>query len=227
MRHSRQISFDILTMLKKCLKYIVIVFVNATLLTALLVLWTDRLELAFNDWVRAMEFLKIMGFSILSLISIRILVSYFRQRNITTTTSKIQISALLTFLISSYLYINYTTKVVNNVILNRQFRNQIADKIKPLNLLANGTKADSLTIKEYQQITKMYWFPKLPDEASNINYTYGYDGFLPDYLFTLTYDLPTQIKVDTINIKKGDFSKYQSFVTVDNIKRVTYSEGEE
>ncbi len=73
----------------------------------------------------------------------------------------------------------------------------------------------------------MYWFPKLPDEAFNINYTYGYDGFLPDYLFTLTYDLPAQIKVDTINIKKGDFSKYQSFVTVDNIKRVRYSEGEQ
>lgn len=227
MRYFRQTSFDILTMLKKSLKYIVIVFANATLLTVLLALWTDRLELTFNDWVRPREFLKIIGFSILTLISIRIFVSYFRQRNIITTTSKIQISALLTFLISSYLYIDYTTKVVNNVVLNGQFRNQIADKIKPSNLLANGTKADSLTITEYQQITKMNWFPKLPDEAFNINYTYGYDSFLPDYLFTLTYELPVQMKVDTINIKKGDFSKYQSFVTVDNIKRVTYSQGEE
>jgi hypothetical protein len=226
-RHFRQTSFDNLTMLKKSLKYLIIVFVNTTLLALLLVLWTDRLELAFNCWVRPRGFLKITGFAILSLISISILVSCFRRRSTTTTTLKIQISALLTLLISSYLYIDYTAKVVNNVILNRQFRNQIADKIKPSNFLANGTKGDSLTIKEYQQITKMYWFPKLPDEASNISYTYGYDGFLPDYLFTLTYNLPAQMKVDTINIRKGDFSKCQSFVTVDNIKRVTYSQGEE
>lgn len=73
----------------------------------------------------------------------------------------------------------------------------------------------------------MYWFPKLPNEASNIKYSYSYDGFLPDYLFTVTYDLPAQIKVDTINYRKGDFSRYQSFVTIGNIKRVTYSESEQ
>ena len=130
-------------------------------------------------------------------------------------------------LICSYLYIDYSTKVVNNVIRNGQFRNQIADKIKPSKFLAYGTKAESLTIKEYQQITKMHWFPKLPNEAFNINYNYAYDGFLPDYSFVLTYDLPAQIKVDTMNVKKGDFEKYQSFITMDNIKRVTYSEGEQ
>jgi hypothetical protein len=214
-------------MIKKSLKYLTVAFINVILLTVLLAFWTDRLELTFNDWVRPREFLKIIGFTIVSLISMRILVSYFRHRNITATSSKIKIAALLTFLISSYLYIDYTTKLINNVILNGQFRNQIADKIKPSNILANGTKAESLTIKEYQQITKMYWFPKLPGEASNISYTYGYDGFLPDYLFTVTYDLPAQIMVDTMSIKKGDFSKYQSFVTIDNIKRVTYSEGEQ
>lgn len=214
-------------MIKKSLKYLTIAFINVIVLTVLLAVWTDRLELTFNDWVRPREFLKIIGFTIVSLISMRILVSYFRHRNITVSSSKIKIAALLTFLISSYLYIDYTTKLINNVILNGQFRNQIADKIKPSNILANGTKAESLTIKEYQQITKMHWFPKLPGEASNISYTYGYDGFLPDYLFTVTYDLPAQIMVDTMNIKKGDFSKYQSFVTIGNIKRVTYSESEE
>jgi hypothetical protein len=36
-----------------------------------------------------------------------------------------------------------------------------------------------------------------------------------------------QLQVDKINYKKGDFSKYRSFVTIDNIKRVTYTEGEQ
>ena len=214
-------------MLKKSFKYLIVVTVNLLILTGLLALWTDKLELTFNDWVRPREFLKIIGFSLASLIAIRILISIFRHRNIYTTSLKIKIAALLTFLISSFLYIDYSTKVISNVVVNRQFRNQIADKIKPLKKFENGTKGDSLTIKEYQQITKMCWFPKLPMEVSNIHYNYSYDGFLPDYLFTLTYDLPVQHKVDIINYKKGDFSKSQSFIIVDNKKSVTYSEYEE
>jgi hypothetical protein len=214
-------------MLKKSLKYLIVVTANLIILTVLLALWTDKLELTFNDWVRPREFLKIVGFSLASLIAIRILVSFFRHKNIIATSLKIKIAALLTFLISSYLYIDYSTKVISNVFVNRQFRSQIADKIKPLKQLANGTKADSLTIKEYQQIGEMYWFPKLPIEASNICYNYSYDGFLPDYLFTLTYDLPIQQSVDKINYKKGDFSKSQSFIIVDDKKRVTYSEYEQ
>ena len=214
-------------MFKKSFKYILVATVNFILLTVLLALWTDKLELTFNDWVRPREFLKILGFYLVSLIAIRILVSFFRNRNITKTSSKIKVAALVTFLISSYVYIDYSTKVISNVIVNRQFRNQIADKIKPSKKLANGTRGDSLTIKEYQQITKMYWFPKIPVEALNIQYNCGYDGFLPDYSFTLTYDLPIQFKVDTISYSKGDFSKSQSFEIIDNKKRVTYSEYEQ
>ena len=214
-------------MLKKSLKYIIIVAVNLILLTILLALWTDKLELTFNEWVRPREFLKIMAFNFLSLIAMRILITFYRRRNITTTRLKIKMASLLTFLISSYLYIDYSTKVIGNEIVNRQFRKQIADKIQPSNRLANGTKAENLTIKEYEQITKMYWFPKLPSEASNIQYDYGYDGLLPDYSFTLKYDLPLQIKVDTINYEKGDFLKYQSFEIFDNKKRVTYGEHEQ
>ena len=214
-------------MLKKSLKYLIVAIVNLILLTVLHALWTDKLELTFNEWVRPREFIKIIAFSFLSLIGMRILVTFFRRRNITTTSLKIKIAALLTFWISSYLYIDYSTKAVSNGIVNRQFRKQIADKIQPSNELANGTKAENLTIKEYQEITKIYWFPKLPSEASNIQYDYGYDGFLPDYSFTLKYDLPMDMKVDTINYAKGDFSKHQSFEIIDNKKRVTYSEYEQ
>lgn len=214
-------------MFKKSLKYLIVATVNLILLTVLLALWTDNLELTFNEWVRPREFLKVIGFSLVSLIAMRILISFFRTKNITTTRVKIKVAALLTFLISSYLYIDYSTKVISNVIINREFRNQIDNKIKPSHVLANGTKGENLTIKEYQQITKMYWLPKLPEEASNIQYSYSYDGFLPDYLFTVTYDLPIQMKVDTINYQKEDFSKYQTFEIVDNKKRVRYSESEQ
>ena len=213
-------------MLRKSLKYLVVATVNLIVLTVLLALWTDKLELLFNDFVRPREFLKIIGFSILSLIAMRILVSYFRNRDITKTSFKIKLAVLLTFLISSYLYVDYSSKFINNVFVNGQFRKQIADKIKFLDGL-NETKGENLTIKEYQAITKMYWFPKVPVEAENITYTYAYDGFLPDYSFTLIYDLPQQMKVDTINYQKRDFSKYQSFEIIGNKKRVSYGESEE
>ena len=124
------------------------------------------------------------------------------------------------------MYVDYSIKFVKNVIVNRQFRNEIADKIKPATGLTNGTTAENLTIKEYQEIANMKCFPKLPIEATNIMYNYQYDDFLPDYSFSLTYDLPKEMKVDTINYKSGDFSKYQTFEIVDNKKRVTYNEGE-
>ncbi|WP_205319211.1 hypothetical protein [Runella rosea] len=195
-------------------------------MTTLLAIWTDKLELTFNELVRPFEFLKILGFTILSLIGMRILVFYFQKKNIKATRTKLKLAMLLTLLISSYLYVDYSIKLVENVIVNRQFRNKIACKIKPSNGLANGTTAENLTIKEYQQIASMNWFPKLPIEATNIMYDYQYDGFLPDYFFSLTYDLPQEMKVDTINYTSGDFTRYQTFKLIDNKKRVTYNEGE-
>ena len=213
-------------MLKKSIKYLTIATVNLIILTALLAFWTDKLELIYNDWVRPLGFLKILAFTAFSLICMRILVYYFRKKNIQTTSTKLKAAILLTFLVSSYLYVDYSIKFVKNVIVNGQFRNDIADKIKPSNGLANGTAAANLTIREYQVIASMNGFPKLPIEATNIMYDYQYDGILPDYSFTLAYDLPKEMKVDTINYESGDFSKYQTFEFVGNKKRVTYNEGE-
>ena len=210
-------------MLKKSFKYLVIAIVNLIVLTILLALWTDEFEQRFNDFVRPIEFLKIIGFTISALIGMRMLVSFFRNKNITRTSFKIKISVLLTSLISSYLYIGYTSKIYSNVIINGKFRNQIANKIKDTERL-NGTKGENLTFKEYEQITKIHGFPKLPSEASNIQYAYEYDGFLPDYFFSLTYDLPKQMKVDTINYHNEDFTRYRSFEIVNDKKRVSYYE---
>lgn len=213
-------------MLKKSFKYLLIATVNLTVLTALLAFWTDELELIFNDLVRPLEFLKILGFTALALIGMRILIFYFRKKNIQATRTKLKSAIILTVLISSYLYVDYSIKFVKNVIINRQFRSEIADKIKPANGLANGTTAENLTIREYQEIAGMNWFPKLPIEATNIMYNYQYDGFLPDYSFSLAYDLPKEMKVETINYESGDFTKSQTFEIIDNKKRVTYNESE-
>ena len=210
-------------MFKKSLKYLTIAFVNILLLTAFLFFWTDELEMTFNYGVLVWEQLKIIGFGILSLIAMRFLVSYFRNKKIVDTGLKIKVALLLTFLVSSYLYVDYSSKIIKNVIVNGRLRKQIANKIKPSDKMS-GSKGENLTSLEYQTITEIYWFPKLPIEASNISYVYEYDGFLPDYLFELTYDLPKHLTVDTFNVEREQFSRYQSCIIKDNTKKVTYTE---
>ena len=213
-------------MLKKSIKYLIIATINLIVLTVLLVFWTDELELTFNDLVRPIECLKIFGFTVLSLIGMRLLVYYFRKKHIYNLTTKLILASLLTIFISSYLYVDYSNKFINNVIVNRQFRQQIAEKIKVASGHAHGTLAENLTIEEYQEIRSMTWFPILPIEATNIMFSYQYDGFLPDYSFMLRYDLPKEMNVDSINFEKLDFSKHQTFEIVGNKKRVTYCEEE-
>jgi len=214
-------------MIKKSLKYLVIVFVNFIFLTILLTVWTDQFELYFNDLVRPIEFLKLIGISILGLILLRFAVSIFRTLKIKSINRKIGISILLIFLISGFFYIDYGNKIYTNRFANNELRNGIVKKIKPVeNGLAFGNKAEYLTGKEYSEITKLKWFPKLPKSAENISYSYDYDGFLPDYSFLLSYDLPKETKVDTMTYKNGNFSKSRIFEIIDNKKRVTYYEGQ-
>jgi hypothetical protein len=61
--------------------------------------------------------------------------------------------------------------------------------------------------------------------SGNIQHRYEYDGFLLDYILTLSYDLPTKMKVDTIDEKQGHFSRYQAVERFGDTQRVTYMEG--
>ena len=209
-------------MIRKSIKYLIIVLINLIILTGLLAYWTDFVELTFNSYVRPIEFLKIIGFTFLSLIGIRIAIGFFRKRN-TSIKKRIQISALITILISSLLYFNYSKKVYENRIQKSDLRKELAMKIEPANGLAFGTKADNLTFEEYQEITKIKWFPKLQKNADSISYFYTYDGFLPDYSFNVSYNLPKNIEIDSTEFKYGEIE----IDTIRNKKRISYSEYEQ
>lgn len=96
-------------MIRKSTKYLLIVFTNLLLLLGLLVVWTDFIELTFNNGVRLIELLKIIGVSFLSLLGIRIVIVIFRKRN-TALKHRIRTAITLTFLISSFLFVSYTQK---------------------------------------------------------------------------------------------------------------------
>ena len=187
-------------MIRKSIKYLVIVLINLIILTGLLAYWTDFVELTFNSYVRPIEFLKIIGFTFLSLIGIRIAIGFFRKWD-TPIKKRIQISALLTILISSFLYFTYLKKIYENRFLKEELRKELSMKIEPANGLAFGTKADNLTFEQYEEITRIKWFPKLQKNADSISYYYTYDGFLPDYSFNVSYNLPKNVEVDSTEFK--------------------------
>lgn len=121
---------------------------------------------------------------------------------------------------SSFLYVNYLKMIYKNRIEKRDLRKELAIKIAAANQLAYGTKATHLTFDEYQEITQITWFPKLQKHADNISFLYTYDGFLPDYSFSLSFDLPSSARLDSTAFKHGD-------VRIDfigNKKRIQYNE---
>ena len=212
-------------MLKKSIKYIIIAIINWLILVLLLKISTDKFDICLKESYLGDMILSISFITILSLLGVRIFVFLVRKKALHKST-KIKIAALITLLISSFLYSHFFNKFRNDIIVNGDFRNQIAMKIKKSDWV-HGTKATNLTFKEYQEIKNTNWFPNLPKEASDIDYYYEYEGFLPDYSFVLKYNLPKNMNVDTLNYDKDGFSKTKSFILYKNKKRVTYSEGQQ
>src|SRR6187402_758874 len=149
------------------LRYLALIFINALILFVFLNISVDKLETILDDSIFEIEIFKIIGFTILSLIGIRILVSYFRWKKINSKSTKQKISALLIFAICSVLYINYSQKIIENRIVNQTLRRQISQKIKFINGSESETKAENLTFEEYEEIIKIKWFPKISKKAKN------------------------------------------------------------
>ncbi len=194
---------------------------NAALLTSMLYLWADKLELLFNDYVLFVESLKIVIVTIASLIAMRIAVVYFRKRNITNSHTKIVIVSILTILISAYLYISYAINIADHNFLNRKFRMQI---VRKMTYTYMTRKATNLSYKEYAFISGMTWFPKINNQATNISFSYEYDDFLPDYSFSLSYYVPKGTQVSMPTYTQRDLSKDQTIDTLANKLKVHYQE---
>ncbi len=211
-------------MIKKSLKYFVIVAINMIVLTLLLALWTDVLQIAFDPWVRPMEFLTIIGLTLICLIGMRILIWIMNKKVINDLKrKKIIFSIILTLTLSSFHYGKYSMKV-SNVLFNKS-RKSLMEKIEyPSNML-NGITADSLTYVEYNALAKEWsWPPELPETAKNIWFEYSYDGFLPDYSFQLKYEMPLKPEINQIIPGGGDIKIRQTVQIKEDVQLVTYSE---
>jgi len=211
-------------MIRKSIKYFIIALCNLVTLSILLAIWTDSTELTFNEWIRPIEFVKILGISILVIIGMGLSILFYRKLKVNSIKKRIRLSILLTLLISSFFYFDYTKRIYQNRIINREIRESINQKMESTDYLTFGTKADNLTFDEYREITKINWFPEIPNESDSISYYYSHDGFLPDYVFQVSYNLPLNIKIDTITTLDGDFYKSIKTEIIGNKHRVTQYE---
>ena len=212
--------------MRKIHKYITTILVNFAVLLGLLRLWIDPFELALSPGVFFNEIFKIIEFSILSLIGLRILVIFFRKRNIQSVKQKIKYATLLTVVICSYLYVGYAVKIINNRFLNNKLRTELLDKtvIQRFNRFDN-TFGKNLNIKEYRQIARILKLPKLQSEAKNIEYDCSKSGFLGyEYSISVTYNLPLDTEIEEINYSKDDFIKSQSVKKQNKTLRVKFEE---
>jgi hypothetical protein len=84
--------------IKQTIKYLTIGLANVSILTILLALWTDDLEVEFHSFARPIEFLKILAVTFLSLLSVGVYLFFLRKRSVKSTRAKIKGAVFLTIL---------------------------------------------------------------------------------------------------------------------------------
>lgn len=96
-------------------------------------------------------------------------------------------------------------------------------KFKPEHQLSEGHSMYGLSINEYKLVQK-YWkgFPDIPEQAFNINYQYSYDGFLPDCMFSMDYEIPLSVKVDTFSFRSSSTKEYNLVTIHDSSQKINY-----
>ena len=194
-------------------------------LTFLLVKWTDELDFIFGFFFMfEAELLKITGLTLLALALMRVMVVILNRINpLHKRRKKLILSILLTIFVSSYLYIDYASKL--NSRLNDKTRTSLIQKIKPESEIYGvgyGTQAENLTLEEYMLLIEIAKFPKVPEMADKISYLYWHEDILPDHIFRLTYEVPVMVEVEEIEYKEKEFSKIQKVQSMGEKKLVIY-----
>lgn len=210
-------------MLRKSVKYVLIASVNVCLLLVLSVRGTGDLRLV-GDSSRLAELMEVFFLFCGTLIAMRIMVGTIRKKSIALSWKrKARYAVLLTLLISGYYYLSYGVNIHDRY--TNAVRQSLASKIESLKMLDYGSKAEALTYTEYEVLRRWKNFSEISSLAENISYKYSYDGFLPDYIFQLNYEVPLDVEIETINQAQVQFSRSQNFEIVGNRKVVSYSEG--
>lgn len=214
----------LLSMLKRSLKYLLIAGSNAVVLALMLVLWADDVALKINPNIRLREAVQILGLTALILVGMLVLVrGLIKQHREGTAKKKIRYSVVLTLVSLSFFYSQYTVHSFNR--LFNPARASLSEKMEAGTGLAYGTTAAGLSFEEYSILSDMVWFPAVPKRATEISYSHDYDGFLPDYSFSLAYTVPQTEYIKEMDYRDGRDWKTCSVEIIGDKQQVLYTEG--
>jgi hypothetical protein len=212
-------------MLKRSIKYLVIVFINAVALYLYLSYWPDKFDHDYGPFLYVLgEYLKIFAVSFIGLGLMRLL-SYLigRKTDERKIFLKTTLSVLVILALSTPLYWDYYNKHLERV--EDLLRQQLLSKISDGDFLAMGSRGSGLTRKEYSKLIELAGFPKIHETASQISYAHYFDGFLPDFLLKLEYVVPDTVKIDTVTINKPQYHKTIKTFSHAEGQKVVYEEG--
>jgi hypothetical protein len=188
----------------------------------------DSFVLEFNPHWYLGEIFKVFAFSIAVLIGLRILVTFFRKKKLQSVRIKMKFSILVTIILSSYFYIDYTSRLINNKILNQKLRVELIQKVSTLDMGAyQMISAKNLTITEYNQLKQAKGYPNINNKATNIRFSNSYYSNLAgDYDLTISYLLPVEIEIESYKHQDGkvDYKEQQTIEKLGEIQKVTYEE---
>lgn len=211
-------------MIRKSLKYILLIFINAMILTGLLFLWTDKYELVFNSSIRQWQLIQLLGLGFIALLGIKLLIYFFDKKKVFNKQKRIRYASILILVLYSYHYVFYSYKIIDVRLINSSIRKEIKQKIIKSEHETNVVVCKDLKYHEYKYIEKNNGYPVLPLKADSISIDYWYEGFLPDYHFNLTYYVPKGVDIDTFSINKPLFSSGRRYEEKNGKLFVSYFE---
>jgi hypothetical protein len=211
--------------IKKSLKYFLITGLNLMILTIMLAIWTDKVELVFYDIVRPLQFFILLCISLLNLVVMRIMVSILRRQNKQSLKKKIILSIIICLILSSFQYYTYSIKIFQNNIKNSEIRQSIESKItfdEPYLFIKD------LTFSEYNEIQKLRKFIPLPETSERIYLElYQQPGpFGQDFSIRINFVVPLNEEIETINeTDDPGYTKTLTFEIIEEKKHVEYFYG--
>lgn len=207
--------------------YVQILSGNFVLLCLLMFAWTDQVEQIYNEYVREIQIFAIVFLSVVMQILLYLTLRYFKSKAISSRRLQINFAIAIILSISSPLYIQYASKIVQNGIYYSAIRNSILAKtegnLNSQNPFLVCRSTQPFTLEEYQLIQSMNWFPDISNFAKNVEFIYTTSGF--DYHFRVSYEVPRRIQIKEFNHDKRSTIDNLQVELLGKTKRVTHQQG--
>ena len=175
-------------------------------------IWMDKLwlkQVGLDDW--RYEIIKIFLQSCIAYKLSKYLIRIFQLENLFKSLKSNTLFLCTFLLLNSYIITQYTSRIISHQITNKEIRNEINKRTIRLGPAGWGYECDSLSYKEYKELTKDTNLPKIPKEST---LAFVHDWYEIDFHRIVEFQVPKSIDIETFY--KDDVYVLKYLNTVDN-----------